>query len=234
MKPLVCVRHQPSAPLGVIRDVLDAEGVSWRYVDPWRGETIPDVGEISALIVLGGEMNADDVEEHPWLADTRSLMHEAVDCDVPVLGVCLGAQLLARAMGAAVVPASVREIGFRKIEVLPPGSHDPLLKAFAPSALVFQFHEDACESPPGGQLLATNDDNPVQAFRVGTRGYGVQFHFEVTTDEIAAWCDETRPDVLRDVWGTTKHALLTEAVSHLAAQQDAGRRLAAAFVDQLR
>lgn len=177
-------------------------------------------------------MNADEVEAYSWLADTRSLLRGAVDAGLPVLGVCLGAQLLARALDAPVAPAATREIGFRKVEVLPPGARDPLLRWFAPSSLVFQFHEDECALPAGAELLATNDDTAVQAFRAG-RGYGVQFHFEVTANEVAAWCDETPPDVLREVWGTTKEALLAEAAAHLAAQQHAGRQLTAAFVDQL-
>lgn len=231
---LATIRHQSSAPLGIIADVLDDAQVTWRYVDPWRGDDLPDVADVSGLIVLGGEMNADAVGDHPWLADVRRLMRDAVDADVPVLGVCLGAQLLARATDAPVRPAQRREIGFRRVEVLPAGVADPLLGAFAPSSLVFQFHEDTCELPNGAELLATNDATRVQAFRLGSRGYGVQFHFEVTLREIAAWCDETPPDVLRDVWGTTKDELLAQAASHLPTQQRAGRRLTAAFVELLR
>ncbi len=236
VKPLHCIRNHNSVPLGVIGEVLAASGVSWRYVDPWRGDDLPDLGETSGLIVLGAAMNADQVDQFPWLLEVRALMRQAVEADRPVLGVCLGAQLLARAIDADVLraPEAVREIGFREVEVLPAGVDDALLAAFAPAAMVFQFHEDACELPAGAELLATNDDTAVQAFRVGDRAYGVQFHFEVTAREIATWCDETPPDELRNVWGTTKEALLAEAVSHLGAQQEAGRRVAAAFVEQIR
>ena len=233
VKPLYCIRHQNSVPLGVIEDVLDDSGVEWRYVDPWRGDAIPDITETGGLIVLGGAMNADEVDDYPWLADTRTLMREAVEADKPVLGVCLGAQLLARAFDAPVGHETNREVGFRKVGVLPGGAKDPLLAAFAPSALVFQFHEDGCGLPAGAELLATNDDTHVQAFRIGERGYGVQFHFEVTTRQINDWSDETGPDELRHVWGTTKEALLAEAASHLDTQQQAGRRLTSAFVDLL-
>ena len=233
VKPLICVRHQPSVPLGVIGDVLDSTGTQWRYVDPWRGDALPAVEEVSGLVVLGGEMNCDEVEAYPWLADTRTLLRAAAERELPVLGVCLGAQLLTRAMDAAVGEGTGREIGFRKIEVLPAGVDDPLLSAFAPLAMAFQFHADACELPAGAELLATNDDNLVQAFRVGERAYGVQFHFEVTVREISTWCEETGAEGLRDVWGTTKESLLAEAASHLEVQQGAGRRLTSAFVDLL-
>lgn len=233
MKPLACIRHQPNVPLGIIGEVLQGAAVPWRYVDPWDGDGLPDVGEVSGLIVLGGSMNADEVDAYPWLADTRTLMRQAVEADVAVLGVCLGAQLLARSAGAAVGHETNREIGFRKVEVLPAGAGDPLLGAFAPSSLVFQFHEDGCELPADAELLATNADTAVQAFRLGERGYGVQFHFEVTTREISNWCDETPPDELRDVWGASKEALLAQATSHLAVQQQAGRQLASAFLKLL-
>ena len=233
MKPLVVVRNQASCPLGIVAGVFDSRGVGWRYVDPWRGDALPDVAEVGGVVVLGGAMNADEVAEFPWLADVRGLLRHAVSAEVPVLGVCLGAQLLARACDAAVTRAPVREIGFRKVSVVAAGSDDSVLRAIAPSALLFQWHEDACELPAGAELLATNDDTFVQAYRVGSRAYGVQFHFEVTTAEITAWADETGSGALREVWGTTKEALLASAESHLAAQQEAGRRLASAWVDQV-
>ena len=229
MQPLAVVRNQATCPLGVIGEVFDARGVAWRYVDPWRGDAVPDVADVGGLVVLGGAMNADEVEAYPWLGDVRSLLGAAVSAEVPVLGVCLGAQLLARSQDAAVTRGGVREIGFRKVSVVDAGVDDPLLAAFAPSAMVFQWHEDACELPAGAELLATNDDTFVQAYRLGPRAYGVQFHFEVTPREIAAWSDDTGAAALAEVWGTTKEALLASAESHLAAQQDAGRRLAAGF-----
>jgi GMP synthase (glutamine-hydrolysing) len=230
VKPIAVVRNQASCPLGVIASVFDARGAAWRYVDAWRGSSLPDIAEVSGVVVLGGAMNADEVDAFPWLADVRGLLGSAVAAEVPVLGVCLGAQLLARACDAEVTRAPMREIGFRKVAVV---TNDPVLGAFAPSALVFQWHEDTCALPAGADLLATNDDTRVQAYRVGSRAYGVQFHFEVTTEQITAWSDETGASALHDVWGTTKEALLASAESHLAGQQEAGRRLASAWVDQV-
>ena len=233
MNPLAVVRNQASCPLGIVAGVLDDRGVPWRYVDAWDGQALPDVSEVGGVVVLGGAMNADEVAAFPWLADVRGLLASAVAVEVPVLGVCLGAQLLARSCNAAVTRCPVREIGFRKVEVVEAGLRDPLVSAFAPLGLAFQWHEDVCELPAGAELLATNDDTFVQAYRVGSRAYGVQFHFEVTTAEITAWADETGPAALQEVWGSTKEALLASADSHLAAQQDAGRRLASAWVDLL-
>ena len=231
---LWCIRQEDIAPLGVIEQVLDGGDVRWRYVDPWAGQPLPDISEVGGLVVLGGTMNADAVDEHPWLGDVRALVAEAASAERPILGVCLGAQVLTRALGAAVFAAPVREIGFRKVTATDAGARDPLLGAFAPSSLVMQWHEDACELPASAELLAEGDDVAVQAFRAGERAYGVQFHFEVTREIVASWCDDASDESLRQVWGSSAAEVLAQVDAHLAAQQVAGRRLTEAFVDLLR
>jgi GMP synthase (glutamine-hydrolysing) len=213
-------------------DVLSRAHVPWRYADVFSNEEMPDVSEVSGLIVLGGEMNADDLERYSFLRAVRDLVSEAVEDEVPVLGVCLGAQILTRAMGAEVTPAPRREIGFLPVKATAAGMDDPVLAPFAPEANVFQFHEDACELPAGAELLMEGENVPVQAFRVGETAYGVQFHFEVTPEIVATWCDET-PD-LEATWGRSKDAVVAEAEIHLEAQQTAGRDAAAAFLELLR
>jgi GMP synthase (glutamine-hydrolysing) len=232
MNILVCIRHQGSAPLGVIEDVLRDADIAWRYVDAWSQDQLPDVSEVSGLIVLGGEMNADDLDGYPFLQDVRSLVGGAVATGVPLLGVCLGAQVLTRALGAEVRPAPLREIGFLPVKATSAGMEDPVLAAFAPTARVFQFHEDECQLPAGAELLFEGEDVRVQAFRAGTNAYGVQFHFEVTAEIVAAWCDEV-PDLAAD-WGKSKETVLAEAEQHLSTQAAAGRAVAQAFLDLVR
>lgn len=177
-------------------------------------------------------MNADDLDGYPFLRDVRSLVGAAVAAEVPVLGVCLGAQVLTRALGAEVRPAPRREIGFLPVKATSAGMDDPVLAAFAPTAMVFQFHEDECELPPGAELLFEGEDVRVQAFRAGANAYGVQFHFEVTPEIIAAWCDEV-PD-LEEGWGRSKEAIVAEAEHHLDAQAVAGRAAASHFLRLIR
>ena len=193
---------------------------------------MPEVSEVSGLVVLGGEMNADDLEDYSFLRRVRELVREAVEEEIPVLGVCLGAQILTRAMGAEVRQAPRREIGFLPVKATAAGVNDPVLAPFAPEAHVFQFHEDACELPVGAELLMEGEDVSVQAFRVGKTAYGIQYHFEVTIEIIAAWCDEIPG--LEESWGRSKQDVIADAEPHLTAQRAAGLRAADAFLKLLR
>ena len=229
MKPLCVIRNDAMCPLGIVEGVLDASRVNWRYIEAHNGEFLPDVAEVGGLIVLGGVMNVDETQEYPYLADVRSLMRAATEAEKPLLGVCLGAQVLTRAYDAPVHRQQVREVGFCKIEATPAGAADPVTAPFAPTSLVFQFHEDHCELPAEAELLVSSDTVEAEAFRIA-RSYGVQFHFEVTTAEITRWIDDKQPGELEDIWGITRDAMLLDAEANLATQQAAGRRTAAAFV----
>ena len=219
VKPILVIRHQPSAPLGAAARALDDAGVTWRYRDAWKAAEWPDLDDVSGLIALGGAMNADQTGDYPFLQRVRSVLEGAVEGDVPVLGICLGGQLLARVLGAEVEPMVTKEVGFLRVEATTEGREDPVMSPFAPSTRVFQFHEDAFGLPPDADLLFAGEGAPNQAFRFGRVAYGVQFHFEATERLIAKWCDLT-PD-LEEAWGVTKQALLKEARALLPAQKAA-------------
>ncbi len=228
MKPLLCVRQQANVPLGIIGGVLNEENVEWRYEDCWTGSDLPDLSEISGLIVLGGTMNADEVSEYPQLVQVKEIMREAVATGKPLLGICLGIQLLSRSLGGDVYRMPIKETGFLEIEAV---GKDSVLDPFAPRSRVFQFHEDACSLPEGAELLFRSEDIPVQAFKAGDRAFSVQFHFEITPTEISNWCDAT-PD-LETVWGTSKQELLRQGDDHLELQQKRGREVARRFIELL-
>jgi GMP synthase (glutamine-hydrolysing) len=228
MKPLLCIRHQATAPLGIIEEVLAEQQVGWTYLDAYESDAIPGIDDVSGLIVLGGEMNADDLDTYPFLKNVRHLIEQALDAATPVLGVCLGAQLLTRALGAEVRPAEQREIGFHDVTATTEAQGDPVVGPFTPHAKVFQFHEDECELAPGATLLLEGTGTKIQGFKIDN-AYGIQFHFEVTPEIVSAWCDEV-PD-LKDGWGMSKQEVLAEAKLYLADQQRAGRATAKAFLD---
>ena len=231
MKPLLVVRHQEKVPLGIIEDVITDERIEWTQFDCWEGRDLPDLDDVSGVIILGGTMNVDQIAEYPYLGPLREFVRQAVDSDVPVLGSCLGAQIVTRAMDADVYRLGTREAGFVPIRATTAGLMDPVVTPFTPSARVLLFHEDACTLPEGATLLFADDGSGVPAFRLGERAYAIQFHFEVTDSIIAGWCDDI-PD-LEAEWGTTKDALMTEAKEHLANQQAAGRETTRRFLKLL-
>jgi GMP synthase (glutamine-hydrolysing) len=227
LAPLICVRNQPPDDLGLGDEVLRSEGIPIRYVDVWR-EPVPSPKTASALVVLGGAMNADQTDRYPFLSSVRRALRVATDEGVPVLGICLGAQLLARALDAAVVPSPEVEVGFFPLRTTDASESDPLLSAYRDGDLVFQWHRDTFDLPAGATLLLTSDRVPHQAFRFGDLTWGVQFHLEVTRAAVHRWVDLMR-DTLEPDWGRSPDDLLRVVDRHLEAQQRRSREVFVRF-----
>lgn len=178
---LLAIQHVPwEGP----HRILDAcGGLRVRTVKPLAGQSLPGHGEVAGAVVMGGPMNVDEVERFPGLAAEREWLAAAVERGMPVLGVCLGAQLLARALGAKVRPGEA-EIGFAPVEIA--DRDDPLLGALAPRAEVLHWHGDVFGLPDGAQHLASSQRTACQAFRVGN-AWGVLFHPEADLALVEAW-----------------------------------------------
>ena len=188
-RPKVLVfQHVPFEPLGTLDPLLKEAGFRLRYINFGRepGQR-PTLDRYEALIVLGGPMNSDQIDTYPNLITEMDIIREAVERDMSVLGICLGAQLLAKALGGDVSRNETREIGWYDVDLTPAGAADPVLSAFAPRQEVFQWHEDGITLPPGAELLAGSPLSPVQAFRYGGHAYGFQFHLEVNRPLIERW-----------------------------------------------
>jgi GMP synthase (glutamine-hydrolysing) len=188
MKPVLVLQHVPHESLGALQSHLRDAGLPWRYVELFR-ETPDDLGLDAAagLVVLGGPMNVDEVEKHPFLRAEIGWIRDAVAARVPLLGICLGAQLLAKAMGARVFPNSVKEIGWYEIDLTTEAAGDWLFGDRGPTETVFQWHGDTFDPPPGAVLLARGNQCAQQAFRFGPAAYGLQFHVEMTPEMVADW-----------------------------------------------
>lgn len=226
MKPIAFVAHQPSVRPGVMGDVLSGDGIEHFTVRAWDAAIgWPHAADISALVVLGGEMNVDDLGHHPYLLRSRAMLEESIGAGIPVLGICLGAQMIARVLGAEVTAGAAREIGFHPLESSDDG--DELLAPVNELKGVFQWHEDSLTLPNDAVLLHRGRAAP-QSFRYRTNVYAVQFHFEVTEEILNEWCAET-PD-LEEGWGTTRSELMEQATEMLPDQRRAAERITRRFV----
>ena len=179
---------------------------------------MPPIEDGSGVVVFGGSMNVDMVDEHPFLLDERALVRDAVDRGIPFLGICLGAQMLARAMGRRVYPAGVRELAFNVLHLTEAAADDVLVSVFDDGDMVFHWHEDTFELPEGAAVLGTGDDVALQAFRIGDHAWGMQFHFEIDRAELEVWLDAAGEDVVR-AWGKTSDEVRAEADRFLPLQE---------------
>jgi GMP synthase (glutamine-hydrolysing) len=179
---LLTIQHVPWEGPHRVLEVCGALHV--RTVKPLAGQPLPPHEEVAGAVVMGGPMNVDEVERFPALAPEREWLAEAVRRELPVLGICLGAQLLARALGAEVRPGESKEIGFAPVEVSDPD--DPVLGGLAPSTDVLHWHGDVFDLPDGAQPLASSALTEHQAFRLGN-AWGVLFHPEADFALVEAW-----------------------------------------------
>ena len=176
-------RHVPFEDIGLIRAPLESQGIVIEYAD-----VAPDPAAYDALIFMGGPMSVND--DLPFIRQELRIIEEAAARRQPVLGICLGAQLIARAMGAKVYPNPVKEVGWFPIHFTAAAAEDPLLAGLEGPQEVFQWHGDTFDLPKGATQLAWSSACRHQAFRLEHLLYGFQFHLEVTPAMIADWCTQ--------------------------------------------
>jgi GMP synthase (glutamine-hydrolysing) len=186
MRVLV-LQHIACEHPGVFSEVMRERGAEAAPVELDRGEPLPDWREFDAVLAMGGPMGADDDADHPWLDAEKRLVREAVEGGRPFLGVCLGVQLLAAALGARVYEAERAEVGLLPVELTAEGRDDPLFAGLDDRLISLQWHGDTFDLPSDAVRLAQSPPVPNQAFRAGERAYGVQFHLEVTGDMAREW-----------------------------------------------
>jgi GMP synthase (glutamine-hydrolysing) len=210
--PALVLEHEPDAPAALLAEWAAERGVELEIVPAGSGPA-PDPADRPFLVTLGSEKAAYDVNV-PWLAAERTVLDRALEAGVPVLGICFGAQHLARALGGEAALAVRPEVGWLEIETFAPD--------VVPPGPWLQWHRDAFTVPPGAELLARSDVSP-QAFRLGPH-LGVQFHPEVTPAVVEDWARGYPESVARA--GTTVEAVLAGSAAHAA---DARRRAWALF-----
>jgi GMP synthase (glutamine-hydrolysing) len=221
---VLSVTHGPSVPGGVFEHEAEERG---HVLERW---SVPDGGapdppsSYDAVMVFGGAAHPDQDDRFAWLGHEEEFLREVLAERVPAFGVCLGAQMLARAAGAGVRPAKAPEIGWYEVELTREGLADPVLGVMPARATVFQWHRYTYDVPSGGTELARSDVC-TQAFELAQRAWGIQFHAEVTMPMLTAWADEDPDDLL-----VPAAELLAESRERIGASNELGRTLCAAFL----
>jgi GMP synthase-like glutamine amidotransferase len=182
MAKIIVLQHHPAENLGAIADALEGAALAWQYVRIHDGHPVPkDMKGAGGLIVMGGPMSVYQTERFPFLPCEMKLIEDAIKQDRPVLGVCLGAQIVAAALGAKVEknPAG-KEIGWFPVVLHAPAHEDRLFRGVAQTITPFHWHGDHFELPSGAVSIASSEKTPCQAFRYGEKTWALQFHLEVT------------------------------------------------------
>lgn len=230
MRVLAIVQQADCGP-GVFAEAIAARGDEldrWAQAD---GDPPPaDPLGYDAVLCLGGSMNVDEGGAHPWLAAQKALLRELLAAEVPLLGLCLGAQLLAEAAGAEPRRAGRPEIGWHRVEVTEAGAADPLLAPLAPGFEAFQWHGYEFPLPPGAVALARSEVC-LQACRIAERARAIQFHPEVGRGDALHWIDECRSDAGAVRIGVDPDALRAETEAKIAAFNQLGRELCGRWLD---
>lgn len=219
MAKIWVMQHHPVENLGRIADALEGCALAWQYVRSFAGQPVPkDMKGAGGLIVMGGPMGVYEQDRYPFLRDELRLIESALKDGRPVLGVCLGSQLLAAALGARVAKGPVKEIGWYPVRSLAGARDDRLFGAAPDSFTALHWHGDVFDLPAGAVALAASAKTPLQAYRYGENAYGLLFHIEPTAAIVAGMVREFAAELAEaDVDGA---AIEAAANQHLAALTD--------------
>jgi len=234
MPRLLVFQHVAHEILGTFDPLLRGAGFRIKYVNFERHPDVePSLGGYDGLIILGGPMNVDEIDQYPNLLTEVEIIKEAVTKGLPILGICLGSQLLAKALGAKVNKNREKEIGWYEVSPTSDGKDDPLISSFSKEEKIFQWHGDTFDLPDGAQLLASSPLCRNQAFRYGDNVYGFQFHLEVDKPMIERWLNvpENKKEI-EDLDGKIDPDLIrAETPEHISRLNDLSNSVFGNFID---
>ena len=235
MRKLLVFQHVASEPLGTLDPLFRGAGFRIRYVN-WERQARHeiDVARYDGLVVLGGPMAADETDVYPNLLDEREAIMHAIEREIPVLGICLGAQLIAAALGGQTQRGAAVERGWTEVVPTEAGEDDPLLRYLEHGKPLFQWHDDTFTLPERAVHLARSVACEHQAFRVGESCYGLQFHLEADRPLIERWVDRwPAADVATaDQARTPRERILRDTDRHIERAARVGEGLFSEFIDR--
>ncbi len=223
---ILVVQHDREDPAGVVGEQIAARGAALVPTLPHEGESFPEGPEgFDGLVLMGGPMCAADDARFPYFPRLHRMVRGFHDARLPILGICLGSQIIARSFGKPVYRNKVTEIGFCPVRLTEAGRADPLLAGLGSELRPMQWHEDTFELPDEATRLAENDDCLNQAYRIGRSTYAVQFHPEVDRGMVRPWAKSAKAD------DATISRLEAEMNDHLAAAEHLGRTIGDRWFD---
>ncbi len=231
MQKVLIIKQVESEGPGIIGVELKRRSLATELLEVYKGLSVPkDASAYSALIVMGGPMGVYEEKTYPFLGDEIKLIESGLKQEVPIMGVCLGAQLLARAAGARVYKGEAKEIGFYKVRLTEEGIRDALLHGLPPEFRVFQWHGDTFDVPDGGVNLVSSDLFQNQMIRVGRSAYGVQFHLEVTEQMVLEWLEVNNDELEAEKDAIDPERIKTQAPGYIPDLHRYGRVVIARFL----
>jgi GMP synthase-like glutamine amidotransferase len=223
--------HEQGPCSGVFFDAAAARGDTieeWSLA--WGSPPPRPLDEYDAVLAFGGVMNADEEHYHPWLREETMVMQRFLDQGVPVLGICLGGQLLAKAAHAPVTKAPEPEVGWHEVQLLPSAVEDEVLGGLPERFTAFQWHH-YCFDLPGGAVPLAESRVCMQAFRLGDRAWGLQFHCEVTREMVEDWISQCEAKPGYEEPGFDPGRMRAETPAYIESWNDIGRRICTGFLE---
>ena len=230
---ILAITHQADAGPGVFAEAIRARGIELdEWLMPEQPQPPSDPSSYDAVMTFGGAMHSEQEADHPWLRPQKELLAALIENGTPLLGACLGAQILCEAAGGQVRKMAEPEIAWIDVEVTAEGEGDPLLAPMAPGFPGFNWHSYEC-LPPDGSVVLARSERCIQAYRVGERVWGIQFHAEVSAADVDHWIDDWHSDQDAVAMGLDAEALRAETNRQIAAWNQVGRDLCGRFLDAI-